>query len=124
VQRSGPCVDCRFLALGKNALLTWRLIDEPVLPFAALAVIADRCVERASLPRRRFMSTTSCSVTPSRLAITTPGRAASPSSSAEILLLALQVEEQLFLIGCGAYLHQRPRAQDVFWIAALIHHIA
>ena len=33
----------------------------------------------------------------------------------EILALGLaQVEEQLLLVGRGAHLHQRPRAQDVF----------
>jgi hypothetical protein len=38
----------------------------------------------------------------------------SPSSSAEILLLGFaQVEEQFPLVGRGAHLHQRPRAQDV-----------
>src|SRR4051812_34110038 len=38
----------------------------------------------------------------------------SPSARMEIFLWALQVEEQLLVVGSGAQLHQRPRAQDVF----------
>src|SRR6476660_3685124 len=43
-QRLVPIV--ALFALGKNALLAWCVVDEPILPLAALAIIADRSVER------------------------------------------------------------------------------
>src|SRR5476651_2253441 len=35
-----------FLAVGQQALLAWRVVDQPVHPFAGLAIVADRRVER------------------------------------------------------------------------------
>src|SRR5262245_47262621 len=65
---------------------TNQFCHSPGLPSSRIGASSD-----TSPPRRRFMSTTSCSVTPRRLAIslTWSGRR-SPSSKAEILLLALR----------------------------------
>src|SRR5262249_17984657 len=43
-QRLMPIV--ALFALGKGPLLARRIIDEPILPFSALAIIPDRCVKR------------------------------------------------------------------------------
>src|SRR6478752_8015863 len=42
-QRLVPIV--ALFALGKNAFLAWCVIDEPILPLAALAIIADGRIE-------------------------------------------------------------------------------
>src|SRR6266700_3237310 len=83
-------------------------------------------LRETSPPRRRFMSTTSCSVTPSRLAIslTWSGRR-SPSSSAEILLLALRrLKNSFFWLAVVPIFTSDHERRMYSWIAALIHHIA
>ena len=72
------------------------------------------------------MSTTSCSVTPSRLAIslTWSGRR-SPSSSAEILLLALRrLKNSFFWFAVVPIFTSDHERRMYSWIEALIHHIA
>ena len=49
--------------------LACAIIDKPILPFA-FAFLAQRRIERGSPDIRRFMSMTSCSLTPSRWAMT------------------------------------------------------
>ena len=62
------------------------------------------------------MSITSCSVTPSRLAMSFDliGAQVALLERGDLALGLAQVEEQLLLVRGGAHLHQRPRAQDVF----------
>ena len=72
------------------------------------------------------MSTTSCSVTPSRFAMswTWSGRI-SPSSSAEILLFALRrLKKSFFWFAVVPILTSDHERRMYSWIAALIHHIA
>ena len=80
----------------------------------------------ASPPRRRFMSTTSFSVTPRRLAmsLTWSGRR-SPSCNAEILLLALRrLKNSFFWFAVVPIFTSDHERRMYSWIDALIHHIA
>ena len=84
-------------------------------------------LSEASPARRWFMLRTSASDTPSVLAIFSVWSCfRSPCFQRLHLALQLaQVEEQALLAGCGAHLHEAPRAQDVFLnFDALIHHMA
>src|SRR5436853_3494072 len=42
-----PVAIVAFLIFGEDALLARGVIDQPILPLAALAIIADRCIERS-----------------------------------------------------------------------------
>src|SRR5262249_20402817 len=79
-----------LLAFGEPALLAGAVVHQPIHPPESPSSRMGALSE-ASPPSRRFMSMTSCSVTPSRLAmsLTWSGRI-SPSSSAEMRLLALR----------------------------------
>src|SRR6516164_216121 len=91
------------------------------LPSSRIGASSD-----TSPPRRRFMSTTSCSVTPRRLAmsLTWSGRK-SPSSSTEILLLALRRLKKSFFWLTVVPIFTRDHERRMYsWIAALIHHMA
>src|SRR5262249_14118280 len=80
-------------------------------------------LRETSPPSRRFMSTTSCSVTPSRVAmsLTWSGRR-SPSSRAEILLLALRRLKKSFFWLAVVPIFTRDHERRIYsWIAALIH---
>src|SRR5215471_3348244 len=93
----------------------------PESPSSRIGALSD-----TSPPRRRFMSTTSCSVTPSRLAmsLTWSGRR-SPSSSAEILLLALRrLKNSFFWLAVVPIFTNDHERRMYSWIAALIHHMA
>src|SRR6185312_703931 len=48
VKRRNQCLMAivALLALRENALLTWGIIDKPILPLAALAVVTNRRIER------------------------------------------------------------------------------
>ena len=91
---ASPSALCRFSDCSDSASrLSWltlsstsQSIHSPESPSSRIGALSE-----ASPPRRRFMSITSCSVTPRRLAmsLTWSGRM-SPSSSAEIRLLALR----------------------------------
>src|SRR5262245_63532745 len=58
-----------LLALGESRFLVGTLVDQPVLPLAGIGILAHLRVERDVAASRRFISTTSCSVTPRRCAI-------------------------------------------------------
>jgi len=53
-----------LLPIGQGILLACAIIDKPILPFA-FAFLAQRRIERGVADIRRFMSITSCSLTPS-----------------------------------------------------------
>ena len=83
----------------------------PESPSSRIGALSD-----ASPPSRRFMSITSCSVTPSRLRdqLDLIGPQIALLQRGDLALRLAQVEEQLLLVRGGAHLHERPRAQDVF----------
>src|SRR5437868_3878320 len=43
-ERFAPVVE--LLVLDQNLLLARALVDQPVLPFTGIAILADRCIER------------------------------------------------------------------------------
>src|SRR5215472_7233007 len=95
------------------------ICHSPGLPSSRIGASSD-----TSPPRRPFMSTTSCSVTPRRLAmsLTWSGRR-SPSSRAEILLLALRRLKKSFFWVVPIFTSDHER-RIYSWIAALIHQMA
>src|SRR3984893_1988200 len=93
----------------------------PESPSSRVGALSD-----TSPPRRRFMSTTSCSVTPSRRAmiLTWSGRR-SLSSSAEILLFALRrLKNSFFWLAVVPIFTSDHERRMYSWMAALIHHVA
>src|SRR5215831_13048064 len=106
-----------LLARGECRLLVGMLVDQSVLPFAGITVLADRGVERDVAAAEPAVH-----VDHVRL-----GDAEPPGDDLHLIRshvalvehrnLALglaQVEEQLLLVCRGAHLYQGPRAQDVF----------
>src|SRR5499427_7333080 len=106
-----------LLARGECRLLVGMLVDQPVLPFAGITVLADRGVERGVAAAEPAVHVDHIRLGDAEL----PGddlhlvrsHVALVEHSNLVLGLA-QVEEQLLLVHGGAHLHQRPRAQDVF----------
>ena len=94
----------------------WRVVDQPVHPFAGFAVVADRRVERG------VAAETAVHVDHVLLGdaktlgdqLDLIGLEIAFLERGDLALGLAQVEEQLLLIGGGAHFHQRPRAQDVF----------
>src|SRR3984893_16304569 len=113
VQRLPAVIE--LLVLGHDGFLVGRVIDQPVLPFAGFAVVADRRVER------RFAAETAVHVD------NVLGRDAEALGNqlhlvgvhitlvqrGDLALRLAQVEEQLLLVRGGAHLYERPRTQDV-----------
>src|SRR6516165_2117310 len=106
-----------LLARGECRLLVGMLVDQPVLPFAGITILADRGVERGVAAAEPAVHVDHVRLGDAEL----PGddlhlvrsHVALVEHSNLVLGLA-QVEEQLLLVHGGAHLHQRPRAQDVF----------
>src|SRR5215831_4429657 len=106
-----------LLARGECRLLVGMLVDQPVLPFAGITVLADRGVERGVAAAEPAVHVDHVGLGDAEL----PGddlhlvwsHVALVEHSNLVLGLA-QVKEQLLLVHGGAHLHQRPRAQDVF----------
>src|SRR6516162_4355698 len=106
----------RFLVLDEPRLLIGDFVDEPVLPFAGIAVVADRGVERhvaaEAVVHVDHVLLGHAEAFGDELDLV---RAQVALFQRRDLALGLaQVEEQLLLVGGGAHFHQRPRAQDVF----------
>ncbi len=105
-----------FLVLGQDAFLAGRVVDQPVHPFAALAVVADRRVERGIAAEAAVHVDHVLLVDAQPLGddLDLIGPQVAFVERGNLALGLAQVEEQLLLVGGGAHLHQRPRAQDVF----------
>ena len=106
-----------LLARDEPRLLVGTLVDQPVLPLAEIAVLADRRVERgvaaepAGASRRAMIFTWS-------------GRI-SPSSRMEILLLALRrLKNSFFWLAVVPIFTSDHERRMYSWIEALIHHMA
>src|SRR6476620_5419491 len=98
-----------IMASAFGAVSTSQSCHSPASPSSRIGALSE-----ASPPSRRFMSITSWSVTPRRLAIsfTWSGRRSLVQRRNLALRLA-QIEEQLFLVRRGAHFHERPGTQDV-----------
>src|SRR6516225_6998580 len=99
----------------ERSLLARRVVDEPILPLTALAVIADRRVERSVateaaihvdhiLFRHAKPFGDNLYLVGPQLTFLERGNPA---------LRLAQVEEELLLVRRGAHLHQRPGTKDV-----------
>ena len=75
---------------------------------------------------RRFIDTTSSSLTPRSVAIlvTSCGLQVAFLERVDLVLHPAKVEEQLLLRRGGAHLHKAPARRMNSWIEARIHHIA
>ena len=113
-QRGAAIVE--FLAFGHHLFLADAVVRQPVLPFAAVAVVADRRVER------RVAAEAAVHVDNVLLRHAKALGDDLDLIGAQIALLQrrdfalglAQVEEQLLLVRGGAHFHERPRTQDVF----------
>src|SRR5215471_15545557 len=93
-----------------EASSTSQSCHSPELTSSRIGALSDM-----SPPRRRFMSITSRSVTQAlRNQLDLVGAQVALFQRRDFALGLAQIEEQLLLVGGGAHLHQRPRAQDVF----------
>ena len=106
----------RLLGFGEPALLADAVVDQPIQPFAGIAVLADRRVERgiAAEPAVHVdhVLLGDAEALGDQLDLIGPHIAFLERGNPALGLA--QIEEQLLLVGGGAHLHQRPRAQDVF----------
>ena len=111
LRRLSDCSD-----LGEPALLADAVVDQPVLPLAGIAVLADRRVERgvAAEPAVHVDDVLLGDAQPLGDQLDLIGPHVAFLERGDLALGLAQVEEQLLLVGGGAHLHQRPRAQDVF----------
>src|SRR3569833_1331212 len=104
-----------LLAVGEDALLRRRVVDQPVLPLSRLAIVADRRVERGVAAK------TAVHIDDVPLGhaealgddLHLIGAETALFERRDLALRLAQVEEQLLLVRGGAHLHERPRAQDV-----------
>src|SRR6266852_5135236 len=105
-----------LLALGHDGFLVGRGIDQPVLPFAGLAVVADRRVERgiAAEPAVHVDHVLIRHAEALGNQLHLVGVKITLVQRGDLALRLAQVEEQLLLVRGGAHLHERPRAQEVF----------
>src|SRR5712692_7984280 len=105
-----------LLVLGEPGLLAGALVDQPVLPFAGIAFLADRGVERdiAAEPAVHVDHVLLGDAETLGDELDLVGPQVALFQRRDLALGLAQVEEQLLLVGGGAHLHQRPRAQDVF----------
>ena len=111
--------------LGDHALLVLVLRDQRVRHSRSPSPESGVASEWSLAASRRFICTTSSSVTPSSSAISpTTAGGRSPSSSSPIGSSPTQVEEQLLLGRGRAHLHQRAVVQHVLLDGGRIHHIA
>src|SRR5262249_55898734 len=105
-----------LFAFREGRLLIGMLVDQPVLPFAGIAVVTDRSVERYIANKA-----------PGHVDHVLLGDAEAAGGKldlvrAEVALVGpkdlafglAKIEEEFLLVGGGAHLHQGPRAQDVF----------
>ncbi len=105
-----------LLGFGERRLLVHGVVDQPVLPLAALGVVPDRRVERrvAGKPpvHRHHVLLGHAELGGDALHLIGPQVAL--FERLELALDLAQIEEELLLRGGGAHLHQAPGAQDVF----------
>ncbi len=105
-----------FLTFGKHCLLTRAVLGKPILPFASFAIVADGCVERsiAAQPAVHVDYVLFSNTQPFGDDLHLIGAKITFLQSRDLAPRFAQIEKQLLLVGRGAHLHQRPRAQDVF----------
>ena len=98
------------------AFLAGAVVDQPIHPFAGIAVLADRRVERgvAAEPAVHVDHVLLGHAQPLGDELDLVGPHIAFVERGDPALGLAQVEEQLLLVGGGAHLHQRPGAQDVF----------
>ena len=113
VQRLAAMIE--LLVLGHDGFLVGRVIDQPVLPFAGLAVVADRRVERriAAEPAVHVDHVLVRDAEALGNQLHLVGVQITLVQRGDLALGLAQVEEQLLLVRGGAHLHERPRTQDV-----------
>src|SRR6266566_5763938 len=104
-----------LLARGERRLLVRGFVHQPVLPLAGIAVVAGRRVERgvAAEPAVHVDHVLLGDAQALGDQLDLVGPHVAFFQRGNLALRLAQVEEQLLLIGGGAHLHQRPRAQDV-----------
>ncbi len=104
-----------LVVLGELRLLACSLLYQPVLPLAGFAILANRRIER------EVATEAAVHVDHVLLGDAEPlgdqpylvGAQVAFLQHRHAALFLAQVEEQLPLVGSGAHLHKRPRAQDV-----------
>ena len=105
-----------MLGFGEPAFLAGAVVDQPIHPFAGIAILADRRVERsvAAEPAVHVdhVLLGHAQTLGDELDLIGPHIAFVERRDAALRLP--QIEEQLLLVGGGAHLHQRPGAQNVF----------
>src|SRR5260221_333978 len=102
------------VALAERRLWMEAFVDEPVLPFAGIAVVADRSVERhvAAEAAVHVDHVLLGHAQPFGDELDLIGTQVALFQRGDLALGLAQGEEQLLLVGGGALLHQRPRARD------------
>ena len=113
-QRLMPVV--RLLGFGEAAFLADAVVDQPVHPLAGIAIFADRRIQRsiAAEPPVHVDHVLLGHAQPLGDELDLIGPHVAFLKRGNPALGFAQVEEQLLLVGGGAHLNERPRAQDVF----------
>ena len=111
----GVAAMIEFLVLGHQGFLVGRVVDQPVLPFAGFAVVADRRVERGIAAETAVHVDHVLSRHAETLGndLHLVGAQIALVQRVDLALRLAQVEEQLLLVRGGAHLHERPGTQDV-----------
>jgi hypothetical protein len=104
------------LAFGEPGLLADAVVEQPILPVAGIAFLADRGVERhvAAQPPVHVDHVLLGHAQPLGDELDLIRTQVALFERGNLALGLAQVEEELFLVGGGAHLYQRSRAQDVF----------
>ena len=110
-----------LLVLGHQGFLVGRVIDQPVLPFAGLPVVADRCVERGIAAETAVhvdhVLVGHAETLGNQLDLV--GVQIALVQRRDLALCLAQVEEQFLLVRGGAHLYERPGTQDVLLYRSL-----
>src|SRR5713101_10016581 len=106
----------QLLRGSERRFLAFTVVHQPVLPLARITVIADRSVERsvATEPPIHVDDVLFGHAEPLGYQLDLIGAHIPFLQRGDSALGLAQVEEELFLVGGGAHLDERPRPQNVF----------